>query len=77
MNSGARKAVLALLNASKGEWVRTGAIQAEVMATIDEPSEKKAASATNKVLSALEKAGTIVRIHGAARIADVQTGGVE
>jgi len=76
VNTGARKAVLDLLKARQHEWVKTSDTQDAVAAALNFDA-KKASSVTSKVLSALEKAGTIVRIHGAARIADVQTGGVE
>lgn len=73
-STGARKAVLELLRAHKGEWVQTAAIQAAVGDLLGVDG-KKASAATMKVLAALDKAGAIVRIHGAARIADVQPGG--
>lgn len=76
MNLAARKAVLELLEANHGEWVRTNELQAAVGGAMNEiASSKKVVNATGKVLAALEKNGNVVRIHGAARLADAQVGG--
>ncbi len=70
-----KKAVLEALEAGAGTWVKTGDIQVAVAKVMDDtPESKKVASATGKVLAVLERAGKIVRIHGASRLADAVGG---
>jgi len=75
VNIAAKKAVLEVLEANAGEWVRSAAIQAAVALAMGEKAEsKKVVNVAGRVLAALEKTGNVVRIHGAARLADAVGG---
>ena len=70
INPKIRTVIMAALEAAPGQWVPTGTLN-EAAATVMglEPKAKKAANAVTHALAALEKAGTVTRIHGATRLA--------
>ena len=67
MNPQARAAVLESLTLTG--WTKTADIKVAVGLVLGEKNEKKIDNVTSRVLSTLEKAGTIIRVHGAARLA--------
>jgi len=63
------EAVKRILAATPNAWVRTSIIEGVVSAEVQGMEGKKTANAVSHVLRQLEKAGDVVRIHGAARLA--------
>lgn len=73
VNLEVRNTILYYLDLNRNAWSPTSAIQGAVAVSFGiDPKSPKAAKATNRALMALEKSGNVVRIHGAARLADVQ-----
>jgi len=71
VNLTAQAEILALLTEFAGQFVKSRDIVVRVGEAL-KVDGKKAENAANGVLRALEKDGRVIRVHGAARLADIQ-----